>query len=202
MKKSTKMIAMLTVMALLIGLLAAAIADDKIFTSSVFKIPKNRIDSEMLEQALELQEEQAEDEPEEEDEEDPDEDEPEEDELDEDELEEDKPKEKKKSSKKKSKSEEAETEQSEEAEDADGPVERKVKIHSSRKDIVIKNEIITLTSELIGFEGVTVHYQWQVDRGDGEGWVDVEGATGPTHDFIARPDTILYNWRLSVTVDE
>ena len=54
MMKSTKLIAMLTVTVLLIGLLAVAVADDKIYTSSVFSIPKNRIDSEMLELALKL----------------------------------------------------------------------------------------------------------------------------------------------------
>ena len=54
MKKSMKLIAMLTVIVLLTGLLAVAIADDRIYTSSVFSIPKNRIDSEMLELALKL----------------------------------------------------------------------------------------------------------------------------------------------------
>ena len=81
-------------------------------------------------------------------------------------------------------------------------MERKVLITSSRKDTVIRDQFITLYSELIGFDGLEPHYQWQVDRGDGNGWVDVEGATGATHSFVARPDTILYNWRLIVTVDE
>ena len=92
----------------------------------------------------------------------------------------------------------------EEAEEtpADGTVERKVLIKSSRKEVVIEGEIITLYSKLVGFDDVVVHYQWQVDRGDGEGWVDVEGATGPNHQFVARKDTILYSWRLIVTVDE
>jgi type IV secretory pathway VirB10-like protein len=86
--------------------------------------------------------------------------------------------------------------------DPDKPVERQVKITSSRKEVVIENEIITLYCKLIGFDGVNVRYQWQVDRGDGEGWVDVEGANGPTHSFVARKDTILYSWRLTVSVDE
>jgi len=67
---------------------------------------------------------------------------------------------------------------------------------------VIEGEIITLKSKLVGFDGVEVHYQWQVDRGDGEGWVDVEGATGPEHSFVARKDTILYSWRLTISTDE
>ena len=77
-----------------------------------------------------------------------------------------------------------------------------MKIYSSREDVVTEGEIIELTSKLIGFDGVEVHYQWQVDRGDGEGWVDVEGATRSKHSFIAKKDTILYSWRLIVTVDD
>ena len=84
----------------------------------------------------------------------------------------------------------------------DGSVERKVLIRSSRGDVVIENQLITLTSKLIGFDDVDVHYQWQVDRGDGNGWVDVEGATGADHSFAATKDTILYSWRLIITTDE
>ena len=43
MKKTMKLIAMLTVITLLTGLLAVAIADDKIYTSPTFKIPKDRV---------------------------------------------------------------------------------------------------------------------------------------------------------------
>ena len=179
MKKSTKLIAMLTVIALLACMLVTAIADDKIFTSTVFSIPKERVEREIRQEPAEedLQTDETGD-PEatpEEDEGEPEEEagEPE---------------------------DEAEPEA--EGEQADKPVERQVRIKSSRKDIVIENEIITLTSELIGFEGVEVHYQWQVDRGDELGWVDVEGATGPEHSFVARKDTILYSWRLIITTDE
>ena len=84
----------------------------------------------------------------------------------------------------------------------EGKTQRKVLIKSSRGETVIEGEIITLKSKLVGFDGVEVHYQWQVDRGDGEGWVDVEGATGPEHSFVARKDTILYSWRLTISTDE
>ena len=47
MRKSTKLIAMLTVIALMAGTLATAIADDKIFTSEVYVIPTDRLDPEM-----------------------------------------------------------------------------------------------------------------------------------------------------------
>ena len=163
MKKSTKLIAMLTVIALLAGTLAAAVAEDKIFTSGVFSIPKERVEEELLQQYVEKEPEPAEEsEPEPDKDEFEDEDEPE----------------------------------------NGASAERQVKIRSSRGDVVIENEIITLYSKLIGFDGVEVHYQWQVDRGDGEGWVDVEGATEPNHSFVARKDTILYSWRLTITTDE
>ena len=193
MKKTMKLIAMLTVITLLTGLLAVAIADDKIYTSPTFKIPKDRVvvlpDPEpetSIEEGTEPEGQPAEEQPAEE--------QPGEEPAPETPAEEgtepaEQPGE-----------EPAETE-NKPAEEA-GPVERKVLITSSRKDTVIRDQFITLYSELIGFEGLEPHYQWQVDRGDGNGWVDVEGATGATHSFVARPDTILYNWRLIVTVDE
>lgn len=163
MKKSTKLIAMLTVIALLATMAAAALADDKLYTSQVFSIPKERVEEELSQ--IEMPEPQKEEEPEE----------PEPEEVFEDEPEE-KPTEDK--------------------------TQRKVLIKSSRGETVIEGEIITLKSKLVGFDGVEVHYQWQVDRGDGEGWVDVEGATGPEHSFVARKDTILYSWRLTISTDE
>ena len=163
MKKSTKLIAMLTVIALLATMAAAALADDRLYTSQVFSIPKERVEEELSQ--IEMPEPQKEEEPEE----------PEPEEVFEDEPEE-KPTEDK--------------------------TQRKVLIKSSRGETVIEGEIITLKSKLVGFDGVEVHYQWQVDRGDGEGWVDVEGATGPEHSFVARKDTILYSWRLTISTDE
>jgi hypothetical protein len=163
MKKSTKLIAMLTVIALLATMAAAALADDKLYTSQVFSIPKERVEEDLSQ--IEMPEPQKEEEPEE----------PEPEEVFEDEPEE-KP--------------------------TEGKTQRKVLIKSSRGETVIEGEIITLKSKLVGFDGVEVHYQWQVDRGDGEGWVDVEGATGPEHSFVARKYTILYSWRLTISTDE
>ena len=163
MKKTTKLIAMLTVIALLATMAATALADDKLYTSTVFSIPKERVEEDLSQ--IEMPEPQKEEEPEE----------PEPEEVFEDEPEE-KP--------------------------TEGKTQRKVLIKSSRGETVIEGEIITLKSKLVGFDGVEVHYQWQVDRGDGEGWVDVEGATGPEHSFVARKDTILYSWRLTISTDE
>lgn len=163
MKKSTKLIATLTVIALLSTMAAAAFADDKLYTSTVFSIPKERVEEDLSEiQMPEPQQEEKVEEPEPE------------------EVFEDEPEEEK----------------------TEGKPERKVLIKSSRGDTVVEGEIITLKSKLVGFDGVEVHYQWQVDRGDGEGWVDVEGATGPEHSFVARKDTILYSWRLTISTDE
>ena len=267
MKKNMKLIVLLAVIALFTAVFAVAIADDKIFTSDVFKIPKDRIETEMLEEALELQEELAQQaEPETEAAEAPAEEAAAETEpaaepaavtepaaepagaepaavpADEQETEaagpaeaqpveaepvteatepaeaqpaetepvteatepaEAQPAEAEPVTEVTEPAEEQPADEPEQIEESEPkPVERQVRIYSSRKDTVIRNEIIRLSSELIGFEGVAVHYQWQVDRGDGQGWVNVEGANGPTHEFVARPDTILYNWRLSITVDE
>ena len=78
--------------------------------------------------------------------------------------------------------------------------ERTVTIRSSQGDVVTEGEIIYLTSKLKGFDGLDIAYQWQVDRGDGAGWVDVEGANRSKHMFVADKETIQYSWRLIVTV--
>ncbi len=228
MKKTTKLIVMLAVIAMLLGVLAVATADDKIYTSPVFVIPLDRVDMEIPEEAepepeTAGSEETAEEEPEtaeqgeaagdesetgesEEtageasEETEPEEAEPEEAAGDESEA----------AGAAEEGSEAAQAEQPEEtkpeetkaAPEKPKPVERQVKIRSSRKAEVIRDEIITLSSELIGFDGVEVQYQWQVDRGDGAGWVDLEGATGPKHTYVANPVTVLYSWRLMVIVDE
>ena len=62
-------------------------------------------------------------------------------------------------------------------------IEKKVIIHSSRKEVVTEGERIYLTSELVGFDGIKVLYQWQADRGNG--WENVANANGPTYSFIA-----------------
>ena len=78
---------------------------------------------------------------------------------------------------------------------------REVIIRSSQGEIVTEGEVITLRSELRGFgDDEQVTYQWQVDRGEGNGWEDVEGATKDKHVFIADRTTIRYSWRLIVNV--
>lgn len=173
MKKTTKLIAFLTAVAMLTGLVALAVADDKIYTSPTFKLPKDRVEAP-----------EGTGEPEGQDVTEPDDGtetgdgttpvdgtEP-----------------------------EGTTEP-----DEDKPVERNVMIYSTRKDVVTKGDIIELTGVLIGFDDVpdsAITFQWQVDRNDGQGWQDVEGANRWYYKFIANQDTILYNWRLIVNVNE
>ena len=198
MMKSKKLIAILTVVALLASLATTALADDKIYTSPTFKIPKDRIvisetitpeiidetagddaglteDGEPLDGPVDETGElpeggEALDGPADETGELPEDSEP--------------------------------ADGTEDAAGEEVRVERQVKIYSTRKAKVYETEIIEMTSELIGFGDEEVTYQWQVDRGDGAGWVDVEGATGPNHSFVARKDTILFSWRLIVTADD
>ena len=193
MAKTRKLIALLTVLALLAGTMAAALADDRIFTSEAFSVPKERIDPLMLEQALngqtmdpEAEAASGTEEPVTESQENPEEAPAPEEKPEEVPVQEEKPEEVP-----------AQAEKEEET-----PAQRQVLIFSSRKETVVRGELITLTSTLIGFDGVTVHYQWQVDRGDGNGWADVQGANGATHEFRATEETILYAWRLNITVDE
>ena len=78
---------------------------------------------------------------------------------------------------------------------------REVIIRSSQGEVVTEGEVITLRSELRGFDDdEQVTYQWQVDRGEGNGWEDVDGATKDKHVFIADRTTIRYSWRLIVNV--
>jgi hypothetical protein len=84
--------------------------------------------------------------------------------------------------------------------DEPAEVKRQVIIESSQGEIVTEGDRITLTSHLVGFGDSKVVYQWQVDRGDGNGWVNVDGANGYQYQFIANRETIQYSWQLIVTV--
>ena len=244
MKKTTKLIALLTLVAVLIGLVTLALADDKIYTSPTFKFPKERIISDPL--IPEVPEEEPGTEPEVTEEPgtepaettepvegeptettEPVEGEPEGTEETGTEPVEGEPTETTEPVTEPEGTEEPGTEPTEQAGPVEGeptettepvtepepekepeapaPVERKVMIYSSRKEIVTEGDIIELTGALIGFEDVpdeAIAYQWQVDRNDGAGWVDVDGATKWYYKFIANKETILYNWRLIVTVND
>jgi len=176
MRNLMKLIAITAMTALLLfALITCASADEKIYTSPVFKLPPER-----LEQAEELIEAQAEEEVPEESDEVEDEDEFDEDEGEDEGL--------------------ADLDDAGSMNDEPGEVKRQVIIESSQGEIVTEGDRITLTSHLVGFGDAKVAYQWQVDRGDGNGWVNVDGANGYQYQFIANRETIQYSWQLIVTI--
>ena len=193
MKNQKKLIVIVTMTALLICavMMSCALADEKIYTSPTFKLPAEKI----MEWVEETQPE--EEVPEEgQTEETPAEEEPEDDWLDEDprEGESDGP-----AAEIPAEGNEAQGEEGDVVGEVKAP-ERTVTIRSSQGDVVTEGEIIYLTSKLTGFDGLDIAYQWQVDRGDGAGWVNVEGANRSKHMFVADRETIKYSWRLIVNV--
>lgn len=174
MRNLMKLIAITAMTALLLfALITCASADEKIYTSPVFKLPPER-----LEKAEELIEAQAEEEvPEESDEVE-----------DEDEFNEDEGL--------------ADLDDAGSMTEEPAEVKRQVIIESSQGEIVTEGDRITLTSHLVGFGDSKVAYQWQVDRGDGNGWVNVDGANRYQYQFIANRETIQYSWQLIVTIIE
>ena len=170
MRNLMKLIAVTAMTALLLfALITCASADEKIYTSPVFKLPPERV-----RQAEELVEDL------------PEEGEPEEADETEDEFGEDE--------------DLVDLDDAGSLDEATGEVRRQVIIESSQGEIVTEGDRITLTSHLVGFGDSKVAYQWQVDRGDGKGWVDVEGANRYQYQFIANRETIQYSWQLIVTV--
>ena len=209
MKNQKKLIVIATIIALLIcaALMTCAMADEKIYTSPTFKLPAEKIrewTESQPEEEVPAEEQPAEVKPEEEtipEWEDPDYD-PREEESD--------PETPAAVTGDETPAEVSEGETpAETVEGENGTVvaeaetkapERTVTIRSSQGDVVTEGEIIYLTSKLKGFDGLDIAYQWQVDRGDGAGWVDVEGANRSKHMFVADKETITYSWRLIVTV--
>ena len=209
MKNQKKLIVIATIIALLIcaALMSCAMADERIYTSPTFKLPAEKIQEwteSQPEEEVPAEEQPAEVKPEEEsipEWEDPDYD-PREEESD--------PETPAEVTGDETPAEVSEGETpAETVEGENGTVvaeaetkapERTVTIRSSQGDVVTEGEIIYLTSKLKGFDGLDIAYQWQVDRGDGQGWVDVEGANRSKHMFVADKETISYSWRLVVNV--
>lgn len=169
MKNLMKLIVITAVTALLLcTVITCASADEKIYTSPVFKLP-----AEKLEDWAESQPDvpETEEEPEADDE-----------------------------------TADPQEETGEEATDESGETaeaRREVKISTTQGKVVKKNEFITLSSRLIGIDKSEVtSYQWQVDRGDGLGWVDIEGANSDKYIYTATAETISYKWRLIVNVKD
>lgn len=83
-----------------------------------------------------------------------------------------------------------------------GEPQRYVRIYTSQGKVVTEGEIIRLTSELVGFDGLDYTLQWQWDKGEGAGWEDIPDATRDSFTFIASKETIKYSWRLLVNINE
>ena len=76
-------------------------------------------------------------------------------------------------------------------------VPKVVQIHSSRKPVMKLNELVTLTSELSGFEGYEVQYQWLKNTGDG--FKPIPGATSSSYQFNATKENLMADYRLVVS---
>lgn len=180
MKRSIRLAAILTAMIMVLSMIFCAFAEeeDPLYVSPEFKIPKNRIasepwpgDTEGENAALNSEDESSEEEDASE----------------------------KEKDLKMSKADQTEKKERTEDEKEKDKVPKKVRIYSSRKNVVTEGEQIYLTSYLEGFEGLTVTFQWQRDRGNG--WEDIPGATSDSYSFTATEETILYSWRVIVSYE-
>ena len=62
----------------------------------------------------------------------------------------------------------------------------------------LNGDMIDLTSQIEGFEGYKIGYQWECDKMDGVGFQNVEGATESTYSFLMTAENIQWEWRLTV----
>ena len=77
-------------------------------------------------------------------------------------------------------------------------IPKEVKIRSDARITMYVNEQITLYAELSGFDGISVTYQWQYDKRDGNGFVNIPNATNATYSFLATDETINCDYRVIV----
>ncbi len=76
-----------------------------------------------------------------------------------------------------------------------------VRVYSSHSQDswIVEGDIIEVWGELSGFDNIPVTFQWRYN--DGNGWVDVPGATSLRYAFVATAESVTYNWRLAVIVE-
>jgi hypothetical protein len=60
------------------------------------------------------------------------------------------------------------------------------------------DDVLTLTAELSGYEGLSIGYQWQELQGSE--WVNLQGYTEPTVNILITPENLHRAWRYLVTV--
>ncbi len=83
-----------------------------------------------------------------------------------------------------------------ENEDEQGAAEMTVRISSSARDEMTEGETVVLTSEISGFDGYEIMYQWSCDKGSG--FQNVEGANSSTYSFSATKESLSWDWKLDV----
>ncbi len=72
-----------------------------------------------------------------------------------------------------------------------------VRILSNRKQVMDEGEMVFLSAELVGFDDCEeIIYIWKVDKGNG--FEEVPDANGPVYSFPATPETLSWNWTLTV----
>ena len=77
-----------------------------------------------------------------------------------------------------------------------------VTVFSDAKVNMSIGDSVNLFIRTTGLDGYHLSYQWYVDKGDGYGFVPVEGATGDTITFVATRETLSYDWQIVVDVEE
>ena len=86
------------------------------------------------------------------------------------------------------------TEEPEKPDDGpENPDEEAVRILTSFTGVIGYGEQIDLSSEV---DGEVLSYQWECDKG--QGFEKIEGANDPTYSFTATPESLSWNWRLTV----
>ena len=73
------------------------------------------------------------------------------------------------------------------------PDEENVRILTSFTGVIGYGEQIDLSSEV---DGEVLSYQWECDKG--QGFEKIEGANEATYSFTATPESLSWNWRLTV----
>ena len=73
------------------------------------------------------------------------------------------------------------------------PDEENVRILTSFTGVIGYGEQIDLSSEV---DGEVLSYQWECDKG--QGFEKIKGANDPTYSFTATPESLSWNWRLTV----
>jgi len=78
--------------------------------------------------------------------------------------------------------------------------ERSIRIWTDAPEKVEEGHLITLQSELIGYENCVLLLRWQYSTDEGITWQDAEGGTDYTYTYVASMELSKCLWHLCVTV--